>query len=674
MRLTTLIHLGLIWLTLGTAAEARAAPPPAELFFKDPDIVEAVLSPDGTRLALTSALHASRVGLLVIDLARGAKLGQAVRFGDGDVRHVAWVNEDRLVFSIEDRAEGSGRPNGRPGLFAVNADGSELRGLIRREPRPLYTGGRDMDRALDLNHYLVQVPTPQAGQPNDEVLVAEVVPGSREGQILKWLDTRTAASRSVDLQAPPHVVRWMTDSRGQPRVAFTRDGQRQAAWWRGPGQTDWVSLYDTELMRQPFVVHDVDDAGGLYVTQTVGEQRLEMLTRYDFERRAPAASPWVVTPGFDFDGAVMTRSGTAGAVAVRVHTDAETTVWMDPAMQAFQRRVDEQFPGHVNRISCRRCGSVDMVALVLSYSDHDPGSYWVYRTSPGASEATWVALGEVRSGVLPEQMASVHLERIRARDGRDLPVWVTRPDGVQGPLPAVVLVHGGPWTRAGYWRWSGFAQFLASRGYVVIAPDMRGSTGYGLAHYQAGLRQFGQAMQDDVADALRWAQRQGLASDRACIAGGSYGGYSTLMGLARDPELYRCGVAWVALTDLRLYVAGDWWVIDDIGSPFRQFTAAQLVGDPEKDASMIEANSPVHLAARMRAPLLLAYGEADKRVPIAHGQRMRQALIEAGHPPEWVSYRGEGHDFALLKNRVDLAQRMEAFLGRYLGPEPAPAP
>jgi dipeptidyl aminopeptidase/acylaminoacyl peptidase len=143
-----------------------------------------------------------------------------------------------------------------------------------------------------------------------------------------------------------------------------------------------------------------------------------------------------------------------------------------------------------------------MVALVRSYSDHNPGYYWVYQAQPRAEGQTWRAIGPVRSGVAPEQMATMQFERIKARDGRDLPVWITRPDKAKGPLPAVVLVHGGPWLRGRVWGWHDWPQFLASRGYVVIEPEMRGSTGYGQAHYRAGFKQFGQAMQDDVTDAL----------------------------------------------------------------------------------------------------------------------------------------------------------------------------
>jgi len=250
-------------------------------------------------------------------------------------------------------------------------------------------------------------------------------------------------------------------------------------------------------------------------------------------------------------------------------------------------------------------------------------------------------------------------------------VWVTLPPGFkpgQPAPPAVVMVHGGPWVRGGNWEWSPTEQFLASRGYAVIAPEFRGSTGFGQAHFRAGFKQWGQAMQDDVADALLWARKEGLAGPKACIAGASYGGYATLMGLVRHPELWRCGAAWVAVTDLVLLVQGSWWVEDDVSRDVRRLTLPQMVGDPKSELDMLKANSPVEQAARIKTPLFLAFGEQDVRVPLEHGKRMREALIKAGNPPEWVTYPDEAHGWRQVSAQVDFATRLERFLARHLGP------
>ncbi|RTL22837.1 MAG: S9 family peptidase [Burkholderiales bacterium] len=646
---------------------ANAEPPPAELFFKDADIVEAVLSPSGRQLAITSAKGLTRVGLAILDLGPDHKIQRVAQFGDGDVSQVHWVSEDRLIFGIVDLSEGSGRPKGAPGLFGVNTDGKQLRQLVRRMGKPFFTTAGAEERILDWNHVLLGVPAPRPGTPNEEVLIAEWGLDDIHTQSPLWLNTRTGRTRSVSFDQPRNTVGWVVDDRAEPRVAITLNKGRQSAYWRAPGSRDWVQLYDTDLFQTPFQPNSVDSAGNLYVTRNEGTQGLQVLARYDFGAKAPEAKPLVVTPGFDFAGSLITDD--SGHVrGVRMTVDGAMTVWFDATLKALQERADRLFPGRMNEISCRRCGEPDMVALVRSSSDRDPGRLWYFQAQPPSGEKPWSALGPVRGDVKPEQMATLDLHRITARDGRELPVWVTRQPDAKGPLPAVVLVHGGPWMRGVSWGWHAMPQFLASRGYVVVEPEFRGSTGYGEAHFKAGFKQWGQAMQDDVADALRWAQKQGLASDKACIAGASYGGYSSLMGLVKDPELYRCGVAWLAVTDVDLLLSGSWWIKDDASSFGRKYALPEMIGDPDKDAALIAANSPLKQAARIKAPLLLAFGEADMRVPLAHGERLRKALREAGNEPAWVSYPGEGHGFAVLKNRLDFAARIESFLARHLQP------
>jgi dipeptidyl aminopeptidase/acylaminoacyl peptidase len=630
---------------------AHAAPPPAELFFKDPDIEDAVLSPSGRKLAVTSAKGVARVGLAVLDLGPGNKITRVAQFSNGDIYDVAWLDEDRLIFGTGDVSRGTAsRFSSWPTVYTANSDGSKVREFAQS------------------HLWLLQIPEPAPGQANDEILMGRGT-GIRGEMLPVWASTRGDYTRAPkDLNAPPHTVGWLADSRGELRVAFTLDNDKQAAFWRGPGSTTWTKLYEGGLLdaSTPFDIAGVDDVGGLYVTHSNTAEGYRWLSRYDFQAGKPEDKFIVETPGFDFDGSLVMRNGKA--LGVRLNVDAQTTIWFDPQMKALQAQADQRLPGRVNHISCRRCGEPDMVALVRSSSDHDPGRLFLYQAKPPEGEKGWRSVGPTHEGIDPVQMASMDLHRIKARDGRDLPVWITRPDTSNGPLPAVVLVHGGPWLRGSHWGWHALPQFLASRGYVVIEPEMRGSTGYGKAHYEAGFKQWGQAMQNDVADALRWAQAQGLATSKACIAGTSYGGYSALMGLVNDPDLFRCGIAGLAPTDLEVLVAGSWLVSDDIGHLARKYTLPELVGDAKKDATMLAAQSPVKQAARIKAPLMLMYGERDRRVPLEHGERMRDALRKGGNDPVWVTYDNEGHGLGSMKNRLDYAKRLEVFLAKHLAP------
>ncbi len=652
---------------LSTASSAWAAPagavapPPPEVFYRPPDIEKASLSPSGRWLAVATGTGLPRVGLAVIDLEKLQAHAMAARFGDADIDEFHWVDDDLLVFSVVDRTLGSGEQRWWPGLWVVERDGSSLRQLVSLNREWTSRDRRVAREPLPYNHRLLHVPHDGSG----EVIVGEYVydgTGEFRQVIAKRLDVRTGRVRSLAGGVPPNVWRWVFDPRGEPRVVVTRDRGRSAVHWRAPGADRWQLLAESDVFDARFDPRFVDGAGTLYVATFDGPNGTEVLRRFDFKAGRPEEQPMVSAPGFDFEGHLIIERPDERALGVRLTTDAETTVWFHPRVAAMQDEADRRWPDRINRLSCRRCGTDDMVTLVFSFSDRDPGRYWLHDRASGQ----WHALGESRSGIRPQQMAATSFERIKARDGLEIPVWITRPPG-PGPHPAVVLVHGGPWLRGREWSWDADAQFLASRGYVVIEPEFRGSTGYGQTLYRAGWKQWGQAMQDDLVDALQHVVGKGWVDPkRVCIAGASYGGYATLMGLARHGDAFRCGVAWVGVTDPRLMFR--WSSSYDVGTEHREHSYPRLIGDPEADRAMLDANTPVLLADRIKSPVLLAYGSADRRVPLVHGERMRDALVAAGRPPEWVVYVGEGHGWLKLETRVDFARRVEAFLARHLKP------
>ncbi|WP_229445500.1 S9 family peptidase [Massilia sp. Leaf139] len=225
-----------------------------------------------------------------------------------------------------------------------------------------------------------------------------------------------------------------------------------------------------------------------------------------------------------------------------------------------------------------------------------------------------------------------------------------------------------PYVRGTTWGWDPETQFLASRGYAVLEPEYRGSTGYGAAHFKAGWKQWGLAMQDDIADGARWAVAQGYGDPkRICIAGASYGGYATLMGLVNDPDLYKCGVDWVGVTDINLMYDGHWSFLSDLSDQWKQYGMPDLIGDQVKDALQLRATSPIQQAARITAPLLLAYGSNDRRVPIYHGRKFLDTVKPHNKQVEWIEYEDEGHGWRLAKNRIDFWTRVEKFLDKHIG-------
>jgi dipeptidyl aminopeptidase/acylaminoacyl peptidase len=227
------------------------------------------------------------------------------------------------------------------------------------------------------------------------------------------------------------------------------------------------------------------------------------------------------------------------------------------------------------------------------------------------------------------------------------------------------MPHGGPFGIQDTWGFDDDAQMLAAAGYAVLQVNFRGSGGYGVAFARAGMLQWGAKMQDDLTDATRWAIEQGLAdASRICLYGASYGGYASLMGLVREPELYRCAAGYVGVYDLTLMQR-------DTGRRFLR----EWVGQPPQ----LEQVSPSRLAERIKAPVFLAAGGKDERAPIAHTKKMEAALRKAGVAVETLYYDNEGHGFYTEEHQREFSSRLLAFLSRHLGgstarPLPAPAP
>jgi dipeptidyl aminopeptidase/acylaminoacyl peptidase len=334
-------------------------------------------------------------------------------------------------------------------------------------------------------------------------------------------------------------------------------------------------------------------------------------------------------------------------------------------MQALQAKIDKLLPATVNRVSVAAAADAPW-ALVHAYSDVQPSLYLLYNLQTGQLNK----LGEARPDIDSRRMATQEMLRYKARDGLEIPALLTRPRGTPkgAKVPLVVLVHGGPYVRGTAWGWDPETQFLASRGYAVLEPEYRGSTGFGAAHFMAGWKQWGLKMQDDIADGARWAIAQGIADPkRICIAGASYGGYATLMGLVNDPDLYRCGVDWVGVTDIQLLYDGHWSFKSDMSNEWKEYGMPELVGDPVKDAAQLAATSPLRQAARIGQPLLLAYGGVDRRVPMYHGRKFYDAVTRTNKQVEWIEYQDEGHGWSLAKNRIDFWGRVEKFLDKNIG-------
>ena len=645
----TLTATAFAWLALTTqAADAPpVAKPPIEAFFEESTFGGALLSPNGRSMAVRVAAKGERSRLAVLDLDT-MKPTIVASFSEAGIGHVQWVNDDRLVFNL--RTDWSG-----PGLFAVDRNGENFRQLVETVGSFLKAPDSGVS-LLPGNTHLLQSLGKQAG---DDVFVITPQEMSKEKVdyiLLQRLNTRNG--RSQEVESPLHSFGWLLDADGALRMAVTRFKGRMGVHLR---QADggWKQLAEFEELGQggllpKFIAPD----GTIYVEAGLGDKAAV----FTLDPSTGKLNDKPVAMSKDFDVHAGYIADDKKLLGLRYTIDAEVTQWLDADAKALQAKIDALLPNTANRVNLPSRGNSPHV-LVESFADQQPWVTLLYHRETGKL----TRVGVSHPAIKPQQMGQGDFVRYQARDGLEIPAYLTLPPGgAKKNLPMVVLVHGGPFVRGTSWQWDAEAQFLATRGYAVLQPEFRGSTGFGDRHFKAGFKQWGQAMQTDLADGTRWAIAQGIADPkRICIAGASYGGYATLMGLLQNPELFRCGINWVGVTDLNLWLTVDW---SDLNNEYRRYGAPKLVGDPVADAAMFKAASPLQNAARITQPLLMAYGAKDRRVPIIHGEKFRDAVQPHNSQVEWVVYPEEGHGWSKPETRIDFWGRVEKFLARNLAP------
>jgi dipeptidyl aminopeptidase/acylaminoacyl peptidase len=632
-----------------TAAEAT---PSIETLFKLPQYSSMQLSPDGEHIAALVPGN-GRQNIAVID-TKTRKAVPVTGLTERDVVAVRWINSKRLLYwsgSLGIRVE----YGGGGGLYAIDRDGSDS--------RMVGDGGNErMARGM---HLLVRFLRVVATLPDesDDFIAQEVEideRGAKPGALVR-VDSRSG--KRTPISSKPESAAdeaWIADYQGVGRVFAASSEGRMRIYYRKAKDAPWVKLDDFSLFSgdqwMPLAV--AEDDRTLYVTSRKGRDK-GAIVLYDPETRAfgevLAAHPQV-------DLSELVRS--AGKVlGVNYEADRGGTAWFDEELARIQGGIDRALPGTVNRLS----GSRDRSRfIVTSRSDVKPPSFYLFDRH--AAKLVWLA--DASPWIDPKTMSPVRPVRYRARDGLEIPGYLTVPRSSSGKnLPMVVMIHGGPWVPGDAWYYHPEVQLFASRGYAVLQPNFRGTTRYGWKHFSSSFKQWGLAMQDDITDGVKWAVERGVADpERICIYGASYGGYAAMMGLAKTPELFKCGINYVGVTDLNLFATAHW--SDFADSEFSKYGMKAMVGDLEGDQERLKTTSPVEMAARIKSPVFMAYGTADRRVVPEHGTRMKSALEERGAKPLWMMVDGEGHGFREMKNQVSFYGAVEKFLAEHIGDRP----
>ncbi len=588
--------------------------------------------------------------LVVIDLD-SRKITVAASFGDADVAWFAWINDRRLVFSVEDqKAVVSDQPG--EGLFAVDADGSDMRELvptIKKQTRAAayvgtYRAGRVLARVRN----------------TDDVLVLKRESGNKGFYVVRQ-DTRTKREVSAVAGVAGDIVHAVADAAGELRALVSVEGEGRAiVWYRASASDPWremarfASLYGTDVW---LPVGFSADGKTMWVSARV-EHDLAAIYAFDPATRRLGEKN-LAHPGADIDGGLRFDPDNGELLGVTVEANKRQETWFNPDWAKAQASIDAALPGQVNRLS----GNAKSRLLVHSYADSEPGRYRLY----DVEQRRLSELFSVRPDIAPEQMSQTRLIRYAARDQLNIPAYLTVPHGAaEKNLPLVVLVHGGPYYVRDHWGFNPEVQFLASRGYAILQPQFRGTSGFGARLFRAGWKNWGLAMQDDLTDGVKFLIDKGVVdARRVCIMGASYGGYAAFMATIKNPGVFRCGIGFAGVTDLDLLFSAGW--TDYAHSVWSDFGMKELIGDPDKLRDQFVSTSPAKQANRVAAPLLIAHGTDDHRVPIAHGKALRETLAAENKPHEWLVFDGEGHGLMKAENRHTFYRAVERFLQQHIG-------
>ena len=604
---------------------------PRGVLFGNPTRLSPAISPDGARLAYIAPVD----GVLNVWVgALGSDDFQPVTEDrDRGVRFFAWAHDNRHLLYIQDRG---GDENWH--LYATDVVGGGTRDLTpfesiqarivgheKRFPDTLLIG---LNRRTPELHDVYRLDLPSG----ELTLVAEN-PGYAGMMADRDLRVRGAVESTAD----------------GGLVTFVRDDEQGP--WR---EVDRVGLEDA-LGTTP-LGFSVDGSSLLMLSSK--DANTTRLLRLGLDGDSE-----VIYEDDEYDVVgVLTDPDTREPQIVTVLRDRSDLVVLDRSIAADVERVRALHPGDFSLAGQDHANTTWLAAFT---ADNGPITYYLYDRTSGQAQFLFTHQPELEEHTL----AAMEPFSFTARDGLTIHGYLTFPPGLgRTGLPAVLVVHGGPWTRD-TWGFKPEPQWFANRGYLCIQVNYRGSTGYGKGFLNAGDHEWGGRMHDDLIDAVRWVVDQGHADrERVAIFGGSYGGYAALLGATFTPDVFRCAVDIVGPSNLKTLVESV--------PPYWRPMIAQFhsrIGNPETDAEFLWSRSPLSRAGDIRIPLLIAQGANDPRVKQAESEQIVAALREKGIPHEYMLFPDEGHGFARPQNRLRFYAAAERFLAEHLGGRYEPA-
>lgn len=627
-------------------AVQAAALPPISAFGNLPVASDPSLSPDGKYFAVIQTVQGLPAALIY---PVGSTTPSILKSDQWIVVGLRWVKPDRLLLTLKANVTARGDYQLRTWVryATVKPDGSGFQILMSNDPSfrfNIRTGGVTDTDLDDPDHVFMPLGVSDFGGETlrDSIMKVDVATGDAQPFMI----------------ALPQTYKWIMDGHGNvvARVDRLRDPLRDSI--RVFNGKDWDSNGTIVATADRGAnVTGLTEDGKALVRIAYDTNGMKIVVRRDLT--APHEETLFSNPEYSVD-TVISDDWTSRIVGASYVADTTQYVYLNPKREALQKGLEKAFPGRTVNIGSYD-QTMDKVIVEVEAPKYPPAFYYLDRTT---HQATLIA--STYPDLKPGDLGEMKPYPYTARDGLKIPAYITLPPGKDPKnLPAVVLPHGGPDARDEI-AFDWWAQFLANRGYVVLQPNYRGSSGYGDKFTSEGLHQWGLKIQDDITDGVKKMIADGIADPkRICIVGASYGGYAALAGATFTPDLYACAASMAGISDLRQLLRRE---RKQYGPESGAVSFWQSrIGDFSDDAEQLVATSPAFHADRVKCPILLLHGEDDTTVRIEQSRIMEDALRKAGKPVQFVTLHGDDHYFTLPETRIRMLTELEAFLKKNIG-------
>jgi len=623
---------------LPTTASAAPKPPSLEDFAMRPYVQDADLSPGGKHLAVLRLLgRGKHYAVFVYETAHLDRDPYTLGSKHMDIQAVSWANDERLLIWARQPVE---VPGNRIGYNTVGTGGA---GKAKTYAHKLLSVGLDGSRWIELprkseiKRFATEIIQNRLARPNlvsrlpeekDWVLVGWSGDGGSSADLFK-VNVKNGRARSVFRQSQNYSGYGVdSDREVRLRSAYLEDDTIQQQY-RLKGSEDWKVLFSWKVAdRVPIDILGFADAEGgetfnhVYV-RTAKDRDTEAIYRYDLQNPGNSGELLFAHKRFDASGVLIRDMGDQEEGVLTGFSyvaDEPRFHYIDEEEAALKKSINAVLPaGNLNVILDRAAD--DKYIVIRSRGPREPGRFYLLTDRSKITEIGRVAFIE------PEQLGPMRALWFKARDGMKIHAVLTLPPTGKPPYPAIALPHGGPWARDAV-SWDEWAQLLATRGYAVLQPNFRGSTGFGQKYWRAGDAKWGYEMQDDVDDGMLHLVKQGIADPkRMAIFGWSYGGYSAMVGSLREPNLYRCAIPGAGVSSMELIE------LERSRNRFIDIFQAPATG----------GLSPIKEAKNVNVPVLLIHGDRDQIVPIKHSDMFARALKSHGKPHKYVKLVDAAH-------------------------------